>query len=118
MRVFLARGLMTLARDFERPGTFHFGFLSVFFRLRGFASSSFRGCAGAGGGGRFGARAGSSGAPTATKSSAAARMSRFFGGRAGGRGAPGAREISPQRRHVVTSWLLRAWPPFPVFPGT
>ena len=32
--------------------------------------------------------------------------------------APGAREISPQRRHVVTSWLLSAWPPFPVFPGT
>ena len=97
--------------------TFHL-LLSVFFRLRGFASSSFRGCAAAGGAGRFGARAGSSGAPTATKSSAAARMSRFFGGRAGGRGAPGARAMAPQRRHVVTSWLLSAWPLLPVFPGT
>ena len=32
--------------------------------------------------------------------------------------APGARAMAPQRRHVVTSWLLSAWPPFPVFPGT
>ena len=110
---------MPLAHDLRTLGdTFYFFLSVVFFRLRGFASSSFRGCAGAGGAGRFGARAGSSGAPTATKSSAAARMSRFFGGRAGGRGAPGAREMSPQRRHVVTSWLLSAWPLFPVFPGT
>jgi hypothetical protein len=101
--------------------TVHFLALSGaggFFRFRGRASSSFRGSAGAGAGGRFGARAGRSGAPTETNSSAAARMSRRLGGRAGGRGAPGERDTSSQSRHVVIIWDLSACPAPPRAPGT